>query len=471
MIPTLYKGSDRWYYTAVLSNPKTGDVAEQQARFYDQRTVPLIEDTAGYCAALNKLTIRGAAANLPILVPPIQRATLPSDPPLMYTDYMLGVRYLAFDPASGDYAVSDMQVAQLRIPSTYPQDNRADTSGASKFYWVSSQADVATAINTSLQDAFTVDVNRRPTFYNVVGGVCTTSGTPVGTPFAAWTPGTTAAGYTAPFSCSLAACYNYGTVTDLKKMVLMAANGQFPSDVGVSMLAGPHPNFRAGTHFRAYVYFNDKLLEACPWDTLYDSFADPVSTSYPMPWLEQVPNAFFNSSDTELIGPAPPPPLPKYSVPGIPTALTGFMYPLALTQFHGESANATAISTWVQENAAVSNWTFYTGLAVASGVLPGFPVALGVNSTDVALNAQTNTNAILFEADLPIVPEGGLYSLQNGLDFRPENLQWQRLKPGVRLSSMDLSLYLRTRKGDYVPWMVTNGGAITIQLVISTDPW
>jgi len=128
MNPTVYKGSDRWYYTAVLSNPKTGDVAEQQARFYDQRTVPLIEDTGGYCAALNKLTIRGAAANLPILVPPIQRATPAADPPLMYTDYMLGVRYLAFDPASADYAISDMQVAQLRIPSTYPADDRTDTA-------------------------------------------------------------------------------------------------------------------------------------------------------------------------------------------------------------------------------------------------------------------------------------------------------------------------------------------------------
>lgn len=466
MIPTLYKGSDRWYYTAVLSNPKSGDVAEQPARFYDQRTVPLIEDTAGYCAALNKLTIRGAAANLPLLVPPVQRATDPADPPLIYTDYMLGVRYLAFDPATGDYAVSNMHVAQLRIPSTYPNDNRADTSGGSKFYWVSSQADVAMAINTALQDAFTVNADRQPIFINQVGAVCTSSGTALTTPFADWTPGTSAAGYTAPYYCTLAA-YSYGTVTDLKKMVIMANAGAFPSDVGVPMLS-PHPNFRAGTHFRAYVYFNDKLLEACPWDTLYDRFTDPATLFFPAPWLEQVPYTLFNSGDKEVVGPSTG---SAYTAKSTPTAPSGFLYPLALTQYHAETALGTAASNWLQENAATSNWTFYTGLALASGVLPGYPIAVGVNSADASSSAQTNTVNVLFEADLPIVPEGGVYSLQNGLDFRPENLQWQRLKPGVRLSSMDLSLYLRTRKGDYVPWMITNGGLVTAQIVLSTDPW
>lgn len=442
--PTFYKGAKVWYYNAVLTIPNSGDVNEQVGRFYDPRTVPLIEDTGDFIVALRNLNVTGSAANLPILVPPLRSLTASGAEPYINTGYAIGVRYLALNPSyPTSYAYSDMQVSALRVPSAYPTSDRQTTT--SKFYWITSQADVMVAINTTLNDVFTVDSSRQPKFTNVgPASICQTVTASV--PFG-WQPCGDASFPNTPIVCSLAESTE--SPTSAKRMVMSGAN--FIADLGGGVSIDPlNAEWTAGTTIYAYVYFNDKLLEAVPWDTLFDYF--PTSTS-PV-WAEQLPAAVFNSGPITTLG----------------FTDMGSVYPMAFTRPHGQMMSTQVRAPrWIQENSATSNWGYYTGVAITSGMLPAYPTTTGVNEVitkGAASVANTASAPILFECAIPS-PSEGLYALQNGFTETPSVLQWQTMKPGVRLGAVDLQLYLKTRYGNYEPWSITNGGSITVGLVFS----
>jgi hypothetical protein len=64
--------TDRFYYNAVLTNPSSAYIADPQpARFLDTRAVPLIRDCSDYHLTIARLSILGATAKLPLLLPQI----------------------------------------------------------------------------------------------------------------------------------------------------------------------------------------------------------------------------------------------------------------------------------------------------------------------------------------------------------------------------------------------------------------
>lgn len=152
MFPTAFRDTNKWYYDATFVNAAAGESKLVQARFSDQRALPLLDDTTGYNVALTKLSLQGVNLNLPLLVPPLARLTSASDPPEIYTAWYVGVRYtLEDDVIAGLGYATSMVYASLRIPSAYPSESRTDPN--SRFYWVMNQADLITALNRALREA------------------------------------------------------------------------------------------------------------------------------------------------------------------------------------------------------------------------------------------------------------------------------------------------------------------------------
>jgi hypothetical protein len=228
--------------------------------------------------------------------------------------------------------------------------------------------------------------------------------------------------------------------------------------------------FATDTFLTAYLYFNDKLLEAIPFDWLIDRTVPLTAATLQSENPDRVRAAIFNTG---------------------PDATGSFFYPLALSSTHAtallpgavqqpgqmynfgrNAAVTTAIFSTPQENPAFDNWRPYTGFAITSGSIIAYPTTVAQNvvtASSFVPTAGTKINNILFEADIP--GGKGAFTLQNGTSHEPSVLQWKAIKAGSDLSTVDLQLYLRTRTGDYIPWMVTNGGAIAIQLVFALQPW
>lgn len=140
---------DRWYYNAVLSNPSTGDTTEVVGRYIEQRTVPLLDDCSGYYVSLARMSVIGATASLPVLVPPVS-APPPAGTDMITTQYAVGLRWTFYDAdTSSVLGYSELMTDYLQIPSLYPTSPRTDPQG--KFYWVNSAKHIEQAINSSIQ--------------------------------------------------------------------------------------------------------------------------------------------------------------------------------------------------------------------------------------------------------------------------------------------------------------------------------
>ena len=468
--PTVYSGASRFHYTAVLANPNSGDVSELPARFYDKQSIPLVRSTEGYCVALSKLSIQGAAANLPLLLPPLRALSTGSED-VIKTDYTVGVRWRVEKGLVGSrtgtsvYASTPMLTMPVDIPTIYPDASRSDAS--SKFYWVTSLYDVMDAVNKAMSDLVAGGNTGALTFTPTGAGI--------------WADGTSAA-KSVPSLTDFVPTNGFALQDGRAPFALaydpqlqwysMLATEQCAADVdvpGYPKLAGG-TLFAPDTYLTAYLYFNDKLLEAVPFDWLIDRTTAATNASLHSENPDRVRGPVFNTAPDATGSYFYPLSLSSTHATAI---LPGALQQLASTYNFGRNAALTsAIFATPQENPAFDNWRPYTGFAVTSGSIIAFPTTVGQNVVSggvLAPSASTKINNILFEAD---IPNGkGAYTLQNGTDYDPNVLQWKAIKAGSDLSSVDLQLYLRTRTGDYIPWMVTNGGAITIQLVFSLQPW
>lgn len=480
--PTVYGGAGKFHYTAVLTNSNSGDVSESEARYEDRQAIPLINDTTGYSVALSKLTIQGSSANLPLLIPPL-RALSTAGEDFIKTNYCISVRYRVEQGAaatrtlSTPHAWSAPIVKYIDIPSIYPDESRADVNG--KFYWVTSVYDVVDAINAAIADAFAggnigeatggslVFTANAAGIFSGGGGTATTANVSNLTEFVA-ANGFTLQDGRAPIALTYDPQLKWCSfLTDERA----AADIDVP---GYAIAPGSNAVFQNNTFLSAYVYFNDKLLEAMPFDWVVDMNTPTgvLTTRLQSMNPDRVRDPAFNSAVAETG--------------------SGFMYPLALTSTHAQalapalasvpaqaysfgrnSAVTTATFVVPQENPAFDNWRPYTGFAIRSDTIHAYPTAIGQNVVDRSGSfvpaVGTKLNGVLFEADMPL--KGGLYTVQDGLEYDPNILQWKSLKSGSNLSIVDFKLYLRTRSGDYVPWRVTNGGTITAQLVFALQPW
>lgn len=470
--PTVYSGASRFHYTAVLANPNSGDVSELPARFYDKQTIPLVNSTEGYSVALSKLSIQGAAANLPLLLPPLRALSTGSED-VIKTGYTVGVRFRVEKGASsartgtGTHAWTPMLTQSIDIPTIYPTANRADA--ASKFYWVTSLYDVMDAVNKGISDLVAGGSASGMTFTqsNYGASVWQDGNTGVRT-VASLSDFVPTNGFAlqdgrAPFAMTLDPQLQWYSMMSTEQC---AADVDVP---GYPRIGGT--TFATDTYLTAYLYFNDKLLEAVPFDWLVDRTVPLTSATLQSENPDRVRSPAFNAA---AVG-------------------SSYFYPLALSSTHARvtlpgalqqegqaysfgrnAAATTAIFSTPQENPAFDNWRPYTGFAITSGSIIAYPTTVAQNVVSSsgfagASNSGTRINNILFEAD---VPGGkGAFALQNGTNYEPSVMQWKAIKAGSDLSSVDLQLYLRTRTGDYIPWMVTNGGTISIQLVFALVPW
>lgn len=123
-----------------------------------------------------------------------------------------------------------------------------------------------------------------------------------------------------------------------------------------------------------------------------------------------------------------------------------------------------------QEYEATSAWSVYTGLAITSNMVPAYEESFGVNvvtTENNPANAGNSSSNIIFDVDLS---QDQIHQIQAGMTFVPPVFRYAKLRSGV-LNGVDLNLYLRTRDGRYVPWMITNGGTVNIKLMFTRDPF
>lgn len=437
--------TDRWYYNALLSNPQTGDTEQVNAVYSDNRRVPLLDDTEGWSVALDKISVTGSLANLPVLVPSVTVTNHTGDG-LIYTNYALGIEYTLYNSSGVRIGRSQLLTEPVVIPSQYPRD--PVNNAYSRYYWVETINDVVIAMNESISRlmaksaAFAMEPSQSPL--------------PNAVPFAS-----TNTFYQGASQVSNS--FFYFTQNKGENTISLHATGDVNPSEERRACTGPG---LSGVFATIDLYFNDKLLELFPID-------------YLSPWnslLSQWSNTPVNR-----------PPTVDYEVASVTTGTgseTAGFYPLQLSRknadYYVNMAN-TAYQTgfnfstgtnsmpeliWKQETDTTQSWCPFTSLIIGSTTLPIYEQQYGINlaqGSQFRQPANLLSYNTLFEVDLT---ENEIHKIQDGISFSPINRQSVRLKGG-RLSQIDLIVYLRTRTGELLQWSVTNGGLITVTLVFT----
>jgi hypothetical protein len=482
---SVYGTSDTFYYNAVLSNPNVGDVTEIPARFFEQRQVPLLTaDEAGdWSVALARLGIIGSTANLPVLVPTVN-GTSGQAAPMIETAYEVGVQYTLWTTANPATAVavskSALYTDALRIPSVYPDDTASTTD--SKFYWVTTGTDVVTALNRAvsrLMQPQTWQTSLTSMPFVTTGAAGGVSGSVSCSTGSALNPLLFYQGGASPEPVATNGMPGWWYFTldkDTYKICMhVAVNPYLPTELAAARTV----TMSATTYYlTADIYFNDKLLELFPLDTLFPYSASLTAANNTWGGLPRAPYTDYQTVYTRVFGTAP-------------TTVNGF-YPLNVTQdvvdiyvqaptnslnfTHapgggggGGSAYQSEVEIW-QEYEATSAWSVYTGMTITSSMICAYAEAGGTNSIASINSIQSPGVAdvnILFDFDLT---QDTLHQIQRGIGYVPNVFRYSKLRGGQALTGIDLYFYLRTRDGRYVPWMVTNGGTISAKFMFTKKP-
>lgn len=525
--PTVFSTADKFYYDAVLLNEKTGDSADVPARFVDNRTIPLLEDTTGFNACLTHFKVMGATTNLPIMRPPVLRLTAANEAPYIHTSFVLGVKYMMYlnpggqpnppDPAVNPSTVyvSQMLTVPIRIPSMYPNESRTDYAN-SRFYWVMSQRDLVDGLNVALRELNTglpqtIDATTQQTtlqFYLNDGT------TPIGQPYS-MTPSQASGGFEfptvdwpidhsnqtngtngAPVSINYPWQTPWYATLDVatRKVSIHVQQQQNPTE----MFSTPNPDFitedslhglplfqAPGWTFGMQLYFNTDLLTVLPFNTMANSQAYgnyvlpsiPSSVSKLRIWPNQVLCPGLNPSKEYV----------QYGL--ITPQVISTFYPLSLVQSQADVVFApnTFVNfdfanghptyplpelVWTQEFQDTADYAVYTGFALASGAIGCYPTVVSVNrlsnATGTAGASNTDLAKILFTINTPL---SDLFDVQDGYDYRPYYPLWVKLLDGQSLQNIDITLYLRRKDGGFDPWIIDGEGAIQLQIVFTKNIW
>lgn len=437
---------DRWYYNAVLSNPATGDTNDVLGRYVDQRTVPLMDSCAGYYVALGRLSVTGATASLPILVPPVRNPSAAQSNTVI-TDLHVGLRYTVYATSAPTVPVaySELKVVNLQFPSLYPTESRQDPF--SKFYWMDSAVQVQECINLAIQSLAS---STGVTFTSLTGGTYLSGGQVIPAASLPFYNGTM------PFYVEL----DKGTY----RMMVHAPYStttqtvQFPSNV--YQQGGQVGNFLVVPHLS----FSDKLLELIPMEVYpaVETRARGSTQQSGIQWMHDTPS-WLTSPQRRGDG--------------------GAMYFLALVPPLADGISAGGASPYNfdptvcqyemlfnQEYENTSAWSPFTGLAITSNIIPAVEEASGINITPTSGAVQASGNSsvnIIFDLDLT---QDTIHQLQSGIAFTPAAYRWAKLKSSA-LSGIDLNFFLRKRDGTYIPWNLTNGGTISAKLMFCRNPY
>jgi hypothetical protein len=523
--------SDRWFYNAVLTNKQAGDIVPVSARFLEQRTVPLISNCAEYYVALARLAISGPTRNFPILAPAVAELTPPGAPPVINTDYYVGVRFTAFMQDSNEQTpninfravgYSDMNLAQLQIPSELPTANASSPSG--EFYQVFSVHPLMDALNAAIVMATSYWGVGGPNPNAVNAGFTWLPPFPgVAQPPLNWTPfpGSLSSNDTSTLPW-IQARMDENFMMSLRAPVIVEDNYQTPAPpppanpfeqlhnpfVGPALqILSNNVNYvtTPQLYFQAHLYFNDKLAELLPMPTV-PPYAGSVASGVGALNRGLAPNPFLRRAqvapvadpllltqiaqyaaqpwvDYTTVRVAPSPtrlssptfgmyPIATYphraAIEVVPTFATGVMEPFVGNQSF--SIYPVTYAVWPQEYTTQSNWSVYDGLAITSNTLPAYEEAFGVNeisATGQPTTANADTSNIIFDLDLT---QDQLHQIQQGVTFVPAVYRYAKMKQGA-LSNIDLQVFLRTRDGSFVPWMMDAGGSMSMKLMFTKTPF
>jgi len=521
--------SDRWFYNAVLTNKQAGDIIPVMARFLEQRTVPLISNCAEYYVALARLAISGPTRNFPILAPAVAELTPPGAPPVINTDYYVGVRFTAFIQSTGvapntgnqqftPVGYSAINLAQLQLPSELPTANATSPSG--EFYQVFSVHPLMDALNAAIVMATSYWGVGGPN-PNAVNAGFTWLGPSYGAvPSASWTPfpGSLSSNDTSSLPW-IQARMDESYMMSLRAPVIVEDNYQTPAPPQPfeqlhNPFVGPaeqiytnNVTYPAGqvVYFQAHLYFNDKLAELLPMPTV-PPYAGSVASGTGFLNRRLAPNPFLlRAQVNSTLDPALITQIAQFdaqpwvdyttvSVAPSPTRLsspTFGMYPIATYPHRaaievvptfatsllelGVGNQAFSIypvtyAVWPQEYTTQSNWSVYDGLAITSNTLPAYEEAFGVNeisASGLPTTANADTSNVIFDLDLT---QDQLHQIQQGITFVPAVYRYAKMKQGA-LSNIDLQVFLRTRDGAFVPWMMDAGGTMSMKLMFTKTPF
>lgn len=302
--------SDRWYYNAILTNTSKGAVSKTPARFFEQRTVPLCDDTSEYYVALARMSIQGCTSNFPILQPPLRRLTLPSERGTFISKYAMGVRYTLYcdtfqlpgmsgvrEQVQGlvPVAYSELETVDLIFPSLHPSADLSDPS--SSYYSVDFTSQIMDALNSAMTRLQYKFVNGMTPYapgvaaVNTIPGVTSFTLPNLSTPFLPF-PGSDAAGSGSDEAFNSTSAFNrklqwlyfshdnglltvrapYGDVNPQAESAnpvvypqTVAASPTYP-DVIANFLPPPYAGLEQ-FRVQAHVYFNEELLNLFPWRT------------------------------------------------------------------------------------------------------------------------------------------------------------------------------------------------------------
>jgi hypothetical protein len=140
------------------------------------------------------------------------------------------------------------------------------------------------------------------------------------------------------------------------------------------------------------------------------------------------------------------------------------------TPWNNHAGAPAAEYVYEQEYEVTGSWAPYTGMAITSNMMPAVEEAMGVNITPNAsavADASASTSNIIFDLDLG---QDSLHQIQQGIAFIPASYRWVKLK-AAPLPGIDLNFFLRRRDGGYEPWMVANGGTISVKLMFCRVPY